>query len=63
VLLGVLFKGRLNGRVYIASIVDEMHVSMGCWWDDTVMEKQKVLEHTLSQYDFVEHNIHEMPLY
>jgi hypothetical protein len=55
VLLGILFKGRLNGWDYTASTVDEMHVSTGRWWNDTVMEEQKVLGHTLSQYDFVEH--------
>jgi hypothetical protein len=55
VLLGVLFKSRLNGWDYTASIVDEIHVSTGRWWNDTVMGKQKVLGHTLSQYDFVEH--------
>jgi len=49
VLLGVLFKGRLNGCDYTASIADEMHVSTRRCWNDTVMEKQNVLGHTLSQ--------------
>jgi len=54
-LLDVLFKGRLNGWDYAASIVDEIHVSTGRRWNDTAIEQEEVLGHTPSQYNFVEH--------
>jgi hypothetical protein len=55
VLLGVLFKDRLNGWDYTASIVEEIHVSTGRQWNGNVMEKQNLLGHTLSRYESVEH--------
>jgi len=38
------FKGRLSGWDYTASIADEIYVST---WNETAMEKQKVLGHNL----------------
>ena len=39
VLLGDVFKGRVNGWNYIASIVDEKHIITGRLWNDTAMER------------------------
>ena len=64
VLLGVLFKRRLNGWDYTASIVDEIHMSMGRWLNDTAMDEQKVLGHTTPcrSTTLYNTNINEMPM-